>query len=67
MKKSEDCTCRLQKWIEKGTLDLVVLTIHATWKFSPVVISFPQKAPPLYEGVDSIPEIFKIYMYVSLY
>jgi hypothetical protein len=24
----------------------------------------PQKAPPLYEGVDLIPEIFKIYTYV---
>ncbi len=26
----------------------------------------PQKTPPLYEGVGSIPEIFKIYVCLSL-
>ena len=37
-----------------------------TWVFGPVVIPLPKKVLPLYEGVGSIPGIFKIYVCVSL-
>ena len=35
---------------------------HSQWVFGSVVISLPKKSHPFYEGVGSLPEIFKIYV-----
>jgi hypothetical protein len=44
----------------QGSWDLAI------WVFGSVVIFPPKKIQPLYEGVGSIPKIFKIYVCVSL-
>jgi hypothetical protein len=45
-------------------LHFVLFHFYSQWVFGPVVI--PSQKAPLYEGVGSIPGIFKIYVCVSL-